>query len=148
MTLEERAQKLVDCLQAITMEAKGADRSNPSVCQILGPQEIQVLLALGLRGPLIMGDVADAIQLSLSGATGIVDKLALKKVVRRDRSQEDRRVVHVELTAEGRRLYKLARDGHIALARRMLGALGAAEQDELIDLFRKISDAIAAPTAA
>jgi len=144
MNLEDRAEKLVDCLQAVIMEAKGADQRNPGVCELLSRQEIQVLLALGLRGPLIMRDVAEAILLSLSSVTGIVDSLERKRVVRRERSSADRRVVRVALTPEGRRLYALARDGHIEFARRMLRALGAEEQEALVSLFRKISRAMSA----
>jgi DNA-binding MarR family transcriptional regulator len=84
----------------------------------------------------------------LSSVTGIVDGLEKRRVVRRLRSEEDRRVVTAELTAEGRRLYKLARDGHVEFARRMLRALDAGEQDALVSLFRKIAEAIKTPEVA
>ncbi|MBI3547564.1 MAG: MarR family transcriptional regulator [Elusimicrobia bacterium] len=140
---ETRACELVDYLQTVMGEMKGTDKKNQTVCQILSTQEIQVLLALGRRGPLIMSDIAEGIQLSLSSVTGIVDKLEEKRVVQRERSGEDRRIVQAELTEEGRRLHKLALEGHIRMAQSMLQALDAKEQETLVALFKKVAKAIA-----
>jgi DNA-binding MarR family transcriptional regulator len=138
---EKKACELVDYLQIVMGEAKGTDKKNQSVCEILSPQETQVLLAAG-KGPCIMSAVSEAIHLSLSSVTGIVDKLEKKKLVRRDRSVEDRRIVRVELTEEGRKLHQLALEGRIRFAHNMLKALNAEEQDALVRLFRKVAEAI------
>ena len=139
---EKKAGELVDYLQIVMGEAKGTDKKNKSLCELLSPQEIQVLLTCGRRGPCIMSSISAAIHLSLSSVTGIVDKLEEKKLARRDRSTEDRRIVQVELTDEGRRLHKLALEGHIQFAHSMLKALDPEEQDSLVKLFRKVAEAI------
>lgn len=139
---EKKACELVDYLQIVMGEAKGADKRNRGLCESLSAQEIQVLLTCGRHGPCIMSEISDEIHLSLSSVTGIVDKLEGKKLVRRDRSNEDRRIVQVELTDEGRRLHKLALDGHIQFAHSMLKALDPQEQDVLVKLFRKVAEAI------
>ena len=91
-----------------------------------------------------MSDIAAKLQLSLSSITGIVDKLEAKKIVRRSRSIEDRRIIHVVLTDEGHKVYKTAMDGHLEKVRTHLNALSPQEQDIFIALFRKIAGVIKA----
>lgn len=139
MTFDDKARRLVDYLQIILLELKGNDKKNQSVCQILNPQEIAALRVLAAEGPRTMSQIADALALSLSGVTGLIDKLVEKELVSRERSHEDRRVVRVEATEEGERLNRLAVDGQIHFAQGLLGALNAREQDTFLALFRKIS---------
>jgi DNA-binding MarR family transcriptional regulator len=49
-----------------------------------------------------MGDLARFLDISLSSATNLVDRLESKGLVTRDHDRQDRRVVTCELTAEGR----------------------------------------------
>ncbi|HVE13837.1 MAG TPA: MarR family transcriptional regulator [Elusimicrobiota bacterium] len=139
---QQRACELVDYLQVVMGEAKGTDKKTPGVCEILSSQEIQVLLTVGRRGPCAMSQIADAIQLSFSSVTSVVDKLVEKGVLQRGRSVEDRRLVTAEVTEEGKRLYVTARDGHIRFAHSMLSALDSGEQELLVKLFKKVATAI------
>jgi DNA-binding MarR family transcriptional regulator len=86
-----------------------------------------------------MSGIAAAIRLSLSSATGLIDRLCEKKLVKRDRSSEDRRVVQVELTDEGRTLHEAALEGRLAFAKDMLKNLSAEEQESLVNLLGKVS---------
>lgn len=63
---------------------------------------LQVLIALDAEGPLPMGRLAEAMDVSQASATGIVDRMAERGLVERLRDDEDRRVVRVGLTDEGR----------------------------------------------
>ena len=139
MTLDDKAGRLVDYLQIILLELKGNDKKNESVCQILSPQEIAALRVLCAEGALTMSRIAEGLALSLSGVTALVDKLVEKKLVRRERSAVDRRIVRVEATAEGKRLNRLAVEGQINFAQGLLGALNAKEQNTFLALFKKIS---------
>ena len=98
--------------------------------------------AVGRQDCCPMSGLADAICLSLSSATGLIDRLVSKKLVKRDRSSEDRRVVQVELTEHGKTLNEEAMQGPVEFSRGLLKGLNADEQDALIGLFRKISDRI------
>jgi DNA-binding MarR family transcriptional regulator len=59
---------------------------------------IHVLTMLAHHGPMAMGKLAEALDVSVASATGIVDRLEARDMVRRRRSNEDRRVVLVEPT--------------------------------------------------
>jgi DNA-binding MarR family transcriptional regulator len=62
---------------------------------------LNVLNALEVDGPLSMTAVADALDVSIASATGIVDRMAKRDLVERRHSTDDRRVVEVHLTAHG-----------------------------------------------
>lgn len=142
MNLEDRARRLTNHLQTVMEEAESADRKNSVVREKLSWQEVRVLRAVGRQECCPMSGLADAICLSLSSATGLIDRLVGKKLIKRDRSSEDRRVVQVELTEQGRELNEEAMAGPVEFSREILKGLTAEEQDALVALFGKISDRI------
>ncbi|MFC7394144.1 MarR family winged helix-turn-helix transcriptional regulator [Scopulibacillus cellulosilyticus] len=68
--------------------------------EVTGSQS-HLLQILEHYGPLKMSEVADHLQISLGGATSLVDRLHKINLVERLRSDEDRRVVKVALTDKG-----------------------------------------------
>jgi DNA-binding MarR family transcriptional regulator len=70
---------------------------------ITGPQ-LACLLAIDELGPLTASALAKLVYLSPSTMVGILDRLEQKALVIRERSRQDRRVVNIEITADGRRL--------------------------------------------
>lgn len=142
MSSDDKARRLVDQLQTVMEGAEGAVAKNAAVREALSSQEIRVLRTVGRHEHCIMSMIADRIRLSLSSVTGLIDRLVEKNLVCRDRSTDDRRVVKVELTDEGRELHTSVMDSQVQFARGVLKTLSAAEQDELLSLFGKISDRI------
>jgi DNA-binding MarR family transcriptional regulator len=104
--------------------------------------EIAVIDTLGAEGPAVMGRLARRVQLPLSTATRIIDQLVAKKIVQRERHEENRRVVYVKLAPAGARFYQAALRSRIAGAQRMLRGLSASERRELVRLVRKIADSV------
>ena len=79
---------------------------------------LNVLMTLDGDGAMPMGTLADALDVSQASVTGIVDRMEQRGLVERQRGGEDRRVVRVAMTDEGRRLIGLLADQrreHIAL---------------------------------
>lgn len=104
--------------------------------------EMKIIEILGRNGPMKMTEIADQALLSLSTVTGIMDSLVAKSLVQRDRSDEDRRIVKVDLTDEGRTLYLEMVEVRLRMVRGMLGSLNSKEQDLLIQLFEKMVERI------
>ena len=75
--------------------------------------EIHIIEQIGAREPARMGEVAKSIGVTLATLTVACDKLVAKGLVRRVRSETDRRVVNITLTARGRAAYEY----HKALSR-------------------------------
>ena len=78
---------------------------------------LNVLAVLDIDGPLAMRTLAETLDVSQASATGIVDRMEQRCLVDRQRDADDRRVVRVALTDEGRRLIAgiaAERRGHLA----------------------------------
>jgi DNA-binding MarR family transcriptional regulator len=75
--------------------------------QVSAPQ-LHCLLALYEQGPMPPSQIATYVMVNSSTVTGILDRLEQKGFVRRLRTSADRRVITIELTAEGERLARHA----------------------------------------
>jgi MarR family transcriptional regulator, organic hydroperoxide resistance regulator len=94
-------------------------------------------LALWMAGrPLSMGELSTQLGCDPSSATGIVDRLEGKGLVRRVADDTDRRAKRVELTADGRKLRRRIEQRLVA-ARPSVAGLTKTEQRQLRDLLRK-----------
>lgn len=76
--------------------------------EILGFTVPQVLVIsmLSRNGELKISDISDGMHITKGTVSGIIDRLENQKIVSRNRSQEDRRVVYVKLTDEGNNISK------------------------------------------
>jgi len=104
----------------------------------LSHQECKVVKMLEQEGSCIMRQIAEPLGLALSTATGIVDRLVHKNLVHRERSDEDRRIVKVGLTDEGRAIYEADKKRFMDLCRGMLNSLTDREQISYLSLTQKI----------
>jgi DNA-binding MarR family transcriptional regulator len=66
--------------------------------------QVECLRQLFLNAPTNIGQLADLVGLSQPALTGILDRLEGKDLVRRERSERDRRIILVSLTDRGQRL--------------------------------------------
>ena len=64
--------------------------------------QINCLLALHENGPLPPSQIAKHVMVNSSTVTGVIDRLEKKDLVRRLRISQDRRVITVELTKNGK----------------------------------------------
>ena len=89
-----------------------------------------------------MSDIADHIQAPLSTLTTIVDKLVTNKFLLRYNSNDDRRVVKVELDRKGKASYKEFQNRREIVAKKVLGHLTEAEQVTLIANIAQLASSI------
>lgn len=98
----------------------------------LAHAEFEVLLRLS-RAPdrrMRIQDLAAESLLTHSGTSRVVDRLAKKGHVRRDRADEDGRGACAVLTERGLDTFRRAAEGHVALVRREFLSLYSAEELE------------------
>ncbi|HHW67719.1 MAG: hypothetical protein PWP07_231 [Epulopiscium sp.] len=73
----------------------------------LSPNEMRIIEIVGSsQKPKMMKDIAEIMSMTKGGMTFLIDKLEKKGIVRRKQNDFDRRVLHIELTEEGQRIYK------------------------------------------
>ncbi|MGL4465411.1 MAG: MarR family transcriptional regulator [Planctomycetia bacterium] len=138
--LDRKAADLHDLVEDVVNQFKFVDSAIASAPFVdLNLQELRVVEVIGRQGPRMMRELAESLAVAVNSATGIVDGLETKGLVRRLRSAEDRRVVRVELADAGRAAYQASVDVHFRFLRAMLHELTDEEQDIFMVLFRKIA---------
>jgi DNA-binding MarR family transcriptional regulator len=143
--IKDRERELMDYLDKIVQRIMLTQEQTVYMCT---KREMRIIENLGKRGLMMMSELAEHSTLSLSTVTGIVDSLVAKNLVSRVRSDADRRVVRVELTSEGRKMYDISLEFRLKLVRSMLTSLNKNEQDQFMSLFRKIAEKVQSQAAA
>jgi DNA-binding MarR family transcriptional regulator len=70
--------------------------------------QLNCLLALLENGPLPPSQIARHMIVNSSTVTGVIDRLEQKGLVRRHRNSPDRRIINIQLTADGKKLAEVA----------------------------------------
>jgi DNA-binding MarR family transcriptional regulator len=76
-------------------------------------------------------DLCKGISYDAGAMTRMLDRLEGKGLIRRNRSPDDRRLVHLELTDEGRAVYPRMRELSLGVANRFLRGFSKAEARQL-----------------
>lgn len=107
----------------------------------LTESQLGVLESLYHLGPLSQSNICHKILRGGSNVTTVVDNLERAQLVRRERSESDRRIQVVHLTDAGRELIARAFPAHATRITRAMAALDENEQRELARLCRKLGTA-------
>ncbi|MGD1929845.1 MAG: MarR family winged helix-turn-helix transcriptional regulator [Leptolyngbyaceae cyanobacterium] len=105
----------------------------------INKQECRVINMVGQYQPLMMREIAERAKLSITNTTGIVDKLVKRKYLRRDRSDEDRRIVRIFLTSEGEKIYTMEIENYRRVSQAILNGLEEPEQQEMLRMMQKVA---------
>jgi MarR family transcriptional regulator, 2-MHQ and catechol-resistance regulon repressor len=104
----------------------------------LTPPQFAVLDALGHLGKLTLGDLSRKGLVTGGCMTVIVDNLEKEDLVERARSLDDRRVIYVQLTGKGARLFKSVFPAHVERITELASVLSEKEQFQLAALLKKL----------
>jgi DNA-binding MarR family transcriptional regulator len=112
--------------------------------------QLHILYTLERSGEMPMSRLADVLQVSLSNATGLIDRIEERGFVERTRVPEDRRVVLIRVTDAGRRMLEevdaisteLLRSVFARIGRTQLAGVGRA----IAELRRGLEDTTGVPT--
>jgi DNA-binding MarR family transcriptional regulator len=88
---------------------------------------LNVLSVLEAEGPISMGRLAEALDVSVASATGIVSRMVDRGVVERRHDAVDRRVVLVHLTTAGGNVTRSLEEHHRERLGQLLAQLSPAE---------------------
>ena len=101
----------------------------------------RVLVLIDDNGPLGVGAIAAELGVNPSNATRLCDRLERLGLIARSRSDEDRRAVLVDLTADGRRLVQAVTDIRRADRARVVAQLDGAAAPELVGALEAVGAA-------
>ena len=105
----------------------------------LHANDVGLFEVLAAPGAWSVRRIAQALGAPISTISSALDRLERKGLVARRRIADDRRVVHIELTARGRRLALRLRGAHVENCRTMLARLDADERGEFLRMAAQIA---------
>lgn len=95
--------------------------------------DMHIIEAIGVEEPRNMSEIARRLSVTVSTLTTNMNGLERKAYIRRERSQKDKRVVHVLLTEKGKKAFYHHRDFHKKMIRAIVKDLN---EEELEILYR------------
>lgn len=98
---------------------------------------VMASLAAGSE-PKSAADLCKGISYDAGAMTRMLDRLESKGLLRRRRSADDRRLVHLELTEEGKAAYPRIRELSMTVANRLLHGFSRAEARQLESLLTRM----------
>ena len=125
--------KLLRSTQSVTRRIS-AHKAVPD----LSSSQFGALEALYHLGPMPQKMIGEKLLVSKSNVVAIVDVLESFVFVRRRQDLNDRRIVNVSITDEGRRYIERTLPLHVSAIAEEFSCLTAVEQDELARLCRKL----------
>ncbi|GGH77377.1 DNA-binding MarR family transcriptional regulator [Pullulanibacillus pueri] len=106
----------------------------------LSSPQIQLLESLNDEGPKKMTDFAHELGITVGAMTALADRMVRAEIIRRERSSNDRRVIHLVITDKGKGIVKdISRARSHALGT-FFGKLTPEERSQMIDLCQKMLD--------
>ncbi|MDP4149886.1 MAG: MarR family transcriptional regulator [Bacteroidota bacterium] len=139
---EENKVRFISAMFELVRTIKNESEISGKLCGGLNEKELFIILFVGQNKNVKMSDIADGLEAPLSTLTSIVDKLVEKKYLLRDHSVEDRRIVNVSLTPNGKKAYKISLDRKQIMAEKVLTQFNEKEQDTFIEHLNKLAASI------
>lgn len=121
---------VVEAIVYLYTESRRITKDVASRHGLTGPQ-LAVVKMLEQLGKLSLSELSNQIHARNSTVTGIIDRMEREGLVTRRRSDADRRVINIELTAAGRRLAADIQVEPVAVFRRVLSELGPKDARDL-----------------
>jgi DNA-binding MarR family transcriptional regulator len=113
----------------------------------LSAAQFSVMASLAGEERKSASDLCRGISYDAGAMTRMLDRLEGKGLIRRSRSPEDRRLVHLELTEEGRAAFPRMREVALAVANRFLRGFTKTEARQLESLLTRMLENAEAPAA-
>jgi DNA-binding MarR family transcriptional regulator len=134
---DDRTADIIEALAPLLAQHRQrmAARCHAHGVSLLG---FQVLALLEVHDAVPMGRLADELDVALPNATGIVNRMEERGLVCRRDDPTDRRVVLVQLAADGRRLIGEMESERQERMRRLFGQLRPVQQERLLDSVRDL----------
>jgi DNA-binding MarR family transcriptional regulator len=104
----------------------------------LRPVEFSLLVLLKSNDEVSQSQLAQALGVAAPNMTGILRRLETRGLIERARSEVDKRIQHIVLTRDGRRLVEEAMAAGRDMDQPWLGRLTKAEQGMLLELLGKL----------
>ncbi len=131
-------QQLVEMILSGNLRLPALTPDMVALDQDMAKTDLLALLMLHRRGEATMSELAADLGVPLSTATGIGARLTRRRLIERERSVQDRRVIVNRLTSEGRELAVTVQSQIDGIINRITSALTPDEVAQLMVLVQKV----------
>lgn len=100
--------------------------------------EFTILEALYHKGDLTVNQICDAVLINSGSMTYVIDKLQQRGLLERITSEEDRRVIHVRITNQGKELMDDIFPKHEKVIEKVFEDVNSEELESVIDILKRI----------
>lgn len=108
----------------------------------MSKQELFSLMVVDKYGEVTMSQIADSINIPMSTATGIIERLVKKGYIIRDKNESDRRIVSLKLTDKGKIFIEQIKVRISAYVKKIYDSLDEDDREHLFKIFNKIMIAV------
>lgn len=129
---------VVEAIVYLYTESRRITKGLASEYGLTGPQ-LAVMKMLEPVGKLSLSELSDRIRARNSTVTGIIDRMEREGLVERRRSEEDRRVVHIVLTRQGRQLASEIPVEPVQIFRQVLSELSTRDASDLKRILTRLA---------
>lgn len=133
----EQVARLVHCLHKLKRSIDRADRQVDAPAG-LAPVQRHIIMLLHTDTVQTMSELAEALCVSKSAATQLLDTMVESGLVERYNDPHDRRVVRLRLTKKSRKYHKAAYNHAVQMFTQMFEALDDDELARYVDLTEKV----------
>ena len=102
--------------------------------------EVHTIEAIGMYKARTMTEVASELKITVGTLTTAINNLVKKGYVERKRIEEDRRVVLIQLTRQGKMVYRIHEKFHTDMVKKTVEGLTEEEEKILIKSLKKLGD--------
>ncbi|WP_010098367.1 MarR family winged helix-turn-helix transcriptional regulator [Ornithinibacillus scapharcae] len=102
------------------------------------PSDFEILEALYHKGRLTVREVSEAVLINTGSITYVIDKLEKRGLIERQHCKDDRRVVYIHITEEGKNLMDDIFPEHQRVIEEMMHDISDEEKVMVIDVLKRV----------
>jgi len=141
ISITEFADRVSEIMPAIMKEFLRSQSGDFHKVKITLPQ-LAIMGVLERVKDANMTDLASAMNVTTSAMTGVVDRLVRDGYVARTRDSEDRRIVHIKLTAKGLKTIRAEIESRKRVTIKMFGMISQEEREKYLEILEHIKSHI------
>ena len=139
MVEEEKIERFTSALEMMMMKMQEVDNTCVELTKDISKRDFSIIVFVGKQEEVIMRDIANFLNIPVSTTTGIVDKLVENGYLSRYHSSEDRRIIKVGLSTQGKNSFNLLQTSLFNMGNTVLGDLTNEEREQFIGLLEKVT---------
>jgi MarR family transcriptional regulator, 2-MHQ and catechol-resistance regulon repressor len=100
--------------------------------------DFEILEALYHKGRLTVREVSEAVLINTGSITYVIDKLEKKGLLERSNCKEDRRVVYIQITDEGKKLMDTIFPAHQHVIEELFEGISEEEKEIVVKVLKRV----------